>query len=505
MRKNSKRKIQLTSNPTKAVIFARVSSAEQKDNNSLDSQIFTIKAYCAKKSFEIIKQIKLVESSTRGEREQFYEMIDFIKKQKEPIALVVDAVDRLQRSFKEVPILEELRVAGRLTLHFLRENQILDKKANSAQLMAYQMFVMMAASFANSISDNVKRGFNEKRRNGESLGHVPIGYLTKDGEVTIDPFKSILARELLEEYSTGLTSVPELARKYGKKGLITRNGRGISVSQVDRMTSHPFYYGFIEDFDDDGNEILRPHKYEKIISKELFDRCQDVKHGRSYTKFKTTKQDFIFSTLVRCKHCNCTYSPYLKKKKYIYLRPNKGSKDCAHCINTNENILLKEVFKVIKSISIPQDVLEEIKSTLISCIQSKHSDYEIKISQINAELGKIRESIKNWNLRCASDMSITTNERHETMTHLKRKQEDLEYELSSLNTADEGFEITLNVLLELASCSHTLFESSSNQQKQRILQIIFSNLLLDGKNPYVTLAKPFDKFVNWSEFTSWSG
>jgi hypothetical protein len=91
------------------------------------------------------------------------------------------------------------------------------------------------------------------------------------------------------------------------------------------------------------------------------------------------------------------------------------------------------------------------------------------------------------------------------MTHLKRKQEDLECELSLLNTADEGFEITLNVLLDLASCSHTLFESSSNQQKQRILQIIFSNLLLDGKTPYVTLAKPFDKFVNWSEFRTWSG
>ena len=83
-------------------------------------------------------------------------------------------------------------------------------------------------------------------------------------------------------------------------------------------------------------------------------------------------------------------------------------------------------------------------------------------------------------------MSITTNERHETMTRLKRKQEDLEYELSSLNTADEGFEITLDALLDLASCSHSLFESSSNQQKQRILQIIFSNLLLDGKNPLIS-------------------
>ena len=79
--------------------------------------------------------------------------------------------------------------------------------------MAYQMFVLVATNYANTISDNVKRGFDEKRRNGESLGHVPIGYLTKDGEVTIDQFKSILVRELFEEYVMDLISIPTLAEK----------------------------------------------------------------------------------------------------------------------------------------------------------------------------------------------------------------------------------------------------------------------------------------------------
>lgn len=60
---------------TNAIIFARVSSVEQKDNNSLDVQIFKMKEYCVKKNYEVIKQIKLVESSTKGEREHFYEIL----------------------------------------------------------------------------------------------------------------------------------------------------------------------------------------------------------------------------------------------------------------------------------------------------------------------------------------------------------------------------------------------------------------------------------------------
>lgn len=54
-------------------------------------------------------------------------MLDFCKKQKETIAVLVDAVDRLQRSFKETPLLEELRVSGKIELHFIRENLKISK------------------------------------------------------------------------------------------------------------------------------------------------------------------------------------------------------------------------------------------------------------------------------------------------------------------------------------------------------------------------------------------
>lgn len=59
--------------------------------------------YCRAKGLEILAVFEIVESSTRGTREQFYEMINFVKRQKSCIALVCDKVDRLQRSFREVP------------------------------------------------------------------------------------------------------------------------------------------------------------------------------------------------------------------------------------------------------------------------------------------------------------------------------------------------------------------------------------------------------------------
>lgn len=119
-------------------------------------------------------------------------------------------------------------MAGKLSIHFIRENNILDKKSNSAQLMAYQMFVLMATAYANSINDNVKRGFSEKRRNVESLEHIPLGYLNKNKQVVIDELRSILIKNLFEDYSTELYSMTELAKTYTQKGLKTSRGNGIS-------------------------------------------------------------------------------------------------------------------------------------------------------------------------------------------------------------------------------------------------------------------------------------
>lgn len=117
----------------------------------------------------------------------------------------------------------------------------------------------------------------------------------------------------------------------------------------------------------------------------------------------------------------------------------------------------------------------------------------------------MRESIKNWNRRCAEDMSITTEERIQTLTPLRQEQENYEYQLSILNDADKRFEITLDVLLDLASQSYTLFESSQTHQKQQILKILFANLKLDGKKLDVSLRKPFSEFAKLDHFRVWSG
>jgi hypothetical protein len=56
----------------------------------------------------VIKTYELVESSTRGERKEFAAMLAFAQAQNETVAIIADAVDRFQRSFKESVLIDEL-------------------------------------------------------------------------------------------------------------------------------------------------------------------------------------------------------------------------------------------------------------------------------------------------------------------------------------------------------------------------------------------------------------
>ena len=106
----------------KAVIFARVSTQHQQDEgSSIDAQLESIRNYCKENGLESIKEYILAESSTRGDRKQYHEMLNFVQNYKDKIAIVVNCVDRLQRSYKDTPAPDEMRKEGKIKVHFLKE------------------------------------------------------------------------------------------------------------------------------------------------------------------------------------------------------------------------------------------------------------------------------------------------------------------------------------------------------------------------------------------------
>ena len=200
----------------KAVILTRVSTKMQEEGLSLTAQSNRLFDYAERKGLEVIKTFEIIESSTHGERKQFMEMIAFCKKQQETIAIVADTVDRVQRSFKESVVLDELMKKDKIELHFYRENMILNRQSSSVDVMRWDFSVMTAKSYVLQLSENVRRSNEQKNKNGEITGEAPIGYenyINEHGKKFVrpkEPDASIIKR-IFELYSLGNTSMAEAA------------------------------------------------------------------------------------------------------------------------------------------------------------------------------------------------------------------------------------------------------------------------------------------------------
>ena len=106
---------------TQAILFCRVSSKRQKDEGvSLDVQAENLEQYCKDKNLIILKDFSIDESSTRGERKQYHEMLEYAQTCQGKVAIIVNYVDRLQRSFDDTFLLNQLRKEGKIEIHFLK-------------------------------------------------------------------------------------------------------------------------------------------------------------------------------------------------------------------------------------------------------------------------------------------------------------------------------------------------------------------------------------------------
>lgn len=149
-------------NKKQAVIFARVSSREQELGQSIEAQLKNLREYCKRNDFNIIKQFSITESSTKGDRKKFVEMLNFVKQQPSKMIIVADCVDRIQRSFRESIELGDLADKNKIEIHFVRENLIISADSNTSDRMRWDFSVMAAKAYVGNLRDNVKRSMQYK-------------------------------------------------------------------------------------------------------------------------------------------------------------------------------------------------------------------------------------------------------------------------------------------------------------------------------------------------------
>ena len=81
----------------------------------------------------------------------------------------------------------------------------------------------------------------------------------------------------------------------------------------------------------------------------------------------------------------------------------------------------------------------------------------------------------------------------------KARQAEIVEQMARLKKADENFYVTANMVMNLAARAHEIFESFEVNEKRQLLNFVFQNLKLYGKNLSIDTFEAFTTLVEYKQ------
>lgn len=208
----------------------------------------------------------------------------------------------------------------------------------------------------------MKRGLRQKIRNGVWPGWAPVGYLNnpKTRMIDVDKDKAPKVRKFFEMYATGNHTFHSLANWREKNNLRGNLNKRISVGNVQRLLQNPFYIGLMRW----KGEIFEG-SHEPLISKKLFDTCQEVMKKRGKVR-PDRKHNFAFLGLMKCASCGCSITAQYAKGNggiYTYYRCTKKRGACPERY-ISEPQLITQIKSFLEKVSLSSQHTEKVLAAL---------------------------------------------------------------------------------------------------------------------------------------------
>src|SRR3989338_4431499 len=148
------------------------------------------------------------------------------------------------------------------------------------------------------------------------------------------------------------------------------------------MLSKSFYYGL---FEFKGETYQGTH--EPIITKKLFDMCQDVMKSRGHTKTRKAEKTFPLRGLLICGECKCSITAETQKG-HNYYRCTKKREVCSQKY-VREELLTEQVKSFLQKVSLSSQDTEKVLRELNKDEQKARENSKIFVVNLKGELAEV--------------------------------------------------------------------------------------------------------------------
>lgn len=447
------------------VIYTRVSSKEQMENMSLESQMKACRQYASKAGYDILGCfVGTYESADSDERKEFKRMIEFCKRKKKGrLKIIVYSLERFSRTGDNaIWLSRQLRLLG---IQIVSVTQPID--TNNPAGVLQQNILFLFSQYDNDLRRaKTITGMKEHLEAGIWPCQAPFGYdnVKVNGEnlVVINEKGKILRKAFLWKANEGITIV-EMVKRLEAYGLKLKHNR------LSAILTNPFYCGILSHSLLEGKVVEGRH--EKLVSQEIFLRANREKgkipHGY---KADPLNDNLPLKLYGRCEGCGENLRGYLVKKKGLYYYKCDGKGKCT--CNVSAKSLHKKFEQLLEDITLKEEYIELYKMELRQIYSTLNTERKDNVDHYKAKIKELDEKLKRLEERFIEE-DIKADLYYKHTAKLKADKEELNQFLNktlfSTSNLEKYIERSLDYVLELPS----VWASSDYREKRKLQMRVF--------------------------------
>ena len=310
----------------------------------------------------------------------------------------------------------------------------------------------LAQQEVESLSQNVKMGLQMKMKRGELIGFngcYGYDYHTEDKSITVNEEEAEIVRMIYDMYleGYGTTTIAKRLMELGiknKKGEVSWHTHGVmgmiknekykgDILLGKTFTTDPISKRRLANMGEENQYYLRDH-HEPIVSREIWDKAEEIRMKRSRNKVVETTgnrerytRQYSFSSMCECAYCGHKLTRRTRHSRSDYEKPvwqcmnatKNGIDNCPNCKAVDEAILegaFLDAFELLAGNF--DDVLDVVLSYVA---ESADSDENMrKKQQIDKDISSL-ESKKSRMTDMLIDGTISKEVYEEKMVDFTRK------------------------------------------------------------------------------------
>ena len=482
------------------VIWARVSSREQREGYSIDAQLRVCKEKAQREGWNVVHAFEVAESARRGaDRQAFNEMVAWVKnnaKRKDIKAILSHKLDRICRNMRDAVRMQEMEDKYGVKLAFV-DNEF---GPGAAGMLSFNVMAAVAQYYSDNLRTEVQKGISEKVLQGWAPGLAPYGYYNdgsdKEEPIKPDPEKSRAVQRIFELYARGGHTFRTLADKLQREGHIYRNSQPKFIRPaLSYILNNRFYIGEVTY---KGQQY--PGKHRLFITRAMFDKCQEILKGKNR---RTSVSDLPLSGgILRCAVCDSAMTGERIRRKlkggghreHIYYRCGNNESNPDHpAVRWKEEDVEKAIFDELKQMVIPDRHFRESFRRTLEVALSDSSEYQRQQDrQMKKRLSEI-QSMKDRLLTAYLGSLIDEMTLQNKTTELATEEKSLKMTLQMTPYEPQSDRIKRILgIFEFSQNIENYWRGSNSAEKRKLLEIVSLNRHLSDVSLCIEKRKPFE-------------